>query len=119
MKVFYTTEEEIMRVQCGNPVVRSVIVGDQLISDRDQVDAAIKKYFQEVYGIQDHGQHLETEEDLKMWSHFEAAAEATQGMFPTQDVEEAMRASNLNKRLDPDGFDGTILQPGNAAHRLT
>jgi hypothetical protein len=32
-------------VQSGNPVVRSVIVGDQLISERDQVDAAIAEYF--------------------------------------------------------------------------
>jgi hypothetical protein len=30
-------------------------------------------------------------------------------MFTTQDVEEAMRASNFNKGLGPDGFDGTIL----------
>ena len=66
-----------MRLQCGNPVVRSVIVGDQLISDRDQVDAAIAEYFQGVYGFQDHGQHMETEEDLTMWSRFEAAVEAT------------------------------------------
>ena len=42
-------------LECGNPVVRSVIVGDQLISDRDQVDAAIPEYFQGVDGIQDHG----------------------------------------------------------------
>ena len=44
-----------------------------------------------------------------MWTRFEAAAEATQGMFTTQDVEEAMRASNFNKGLGPDGFDGTFL----------
>ena len=30
-----------------------------------------------------------------------------------------MRASNFNKRLGPDGFDGTILQQGNPAQRLT
>ena len=30
-----------------------------------------------------------------------------------------MRASNFNKGLGPDGFDGTILQPGNPDHRLT
>ena len=45
MKAFYATAEKVMRVQCGNPVVRSVIVGDQLISERDQVDAAIAEYF--------------------------------------------------------------------------
>ena len=38
-----------MRVQCGNPVVRSVIAGDQLISERDQVDVAIAEFFQWVY----------------------------------------------------------------------
>ena len=62
---------------------------------------------------------METEEDLTMWSRFEAAVEATQGMFSTLDVEEAMRASNFNKGLGPDGLECTILQPGNAAHRLT
>ena len=30
-----------------------------------------------------------------------------------------MRASNFNKGLGPDGFDGTILKPGDATHRLT
>ena len=54
-----------------------------------------------------------------MWSRFEAAAEVAQGMFTTQDVEEAMRASNFNKGLGPDGFDGSILKPGDASHRLT
>ena len=106
-----------MRVQCGDPVVRSVIVGDQLISDRDQVDAAIAEYFQEVYGRGN--QDIKTEEDLSMWTRFEAAAEATRGMFSTLDVEEAMWAFNFSKGLGPDGFDGTILQPGNTAHRLT
>ena len=37
-------------MECGNPVVRSVIVEDQLISDRDQVDQAIAEYFQGLYG---------------------------------------------------------------------
>ena len=40
-------------------------------------------------------------------------------MFTPQDVEEAMRASNFNKGLGPDGFDGTILKPGDASDRLT
>ena len=54
-----------------------------------------------------------------MWTSLEAAADFTQGMFTTADVEEAMRASNFNKGLGPDGFDGTILKPGDASHRLT
>ncbi len=94
-----------------------MIVGDQLISERDQVDAAIADYFQEVYGGGDH--QADTEEDLAMWSRFKAAAEVAQGMFTPQDVEEAMRASNFNKGLGPDGFDGTILKPGDTSHRLT
>ena len=64
MKAFYATAEKVLRVQSGNPVVRSVIVGDQLISERDQVDAAIAEYFQEVYGSED--QQIDTEEDLAM-----------------------------------------------------
>ena len=51
----------------------------------------------------------ETEEDRAMWERFTEAVEATRGMFTAQDVEEAMRASNFNKGLGPDGFDGTIL----------
>jgi len=117
MKAFYATAEKVMRVQCGNPVVRSVIKEDQLISERDQVDAAIAEYFQGVYGSEDLPE--ETDEDRMMWERFNDAVDATRGMFTTQDVEEAMRASNFNKGLGPDGFDGTILQPGNPAHRLT
>ena len=40
-------------------------------------------------------------------------------MFTETDVVEAMKASNFNKGLGPDGFDGTILRPGDASHRLT
>ena len=54
-----------------------------------------------------------------MWERFTEAVEATRGLFTAQDVEEAMRASNFNKGLGPDGFDGTILQPGNPDHLLT
>ena len=46
LKAFYATAEKVLRVQCGNPVVRSVIVEDQLLSNRDQVDEAIARYFQ-------------------------------------------------------------------------
>ena len=62
---------------------------------------------------------MDTEEDIAMWTRLEAAVEMTEGMFTTQDVEEAMRGFNLNKGLGPDGFDGTILKPGDASHRLT
>ena len=98
-------------------MVRSFIVEDQLISDRDQVDQAIAEYFQGVYGSED--QQIDTEGDLAMWTRFEAAADTAQGMFTMRDVEDAMRASNFNKGLGPDGFDGTILRPGDASHRLT
>ena len=81
MKAFYATAEKVLRVQCGNPVVRSVIVEDQLLSDRDQVDEAIAKYFQEVYSGGDPQE--ETEEDIAIWSHLEAAVDTSQGMFTT------------------------------------
>ena len=54
-----------------------------------------------------------------MWTRFEAAAGAAQGMFTMRDVEEAMKTSYFSKGLGPDGFDGTILRPGDAFHRLT
>jgi hypothetical protein len=57
--------------------------------------------------------------EIDMWARLEAAAEATQGMFTEVDVVEAMKASNFNKGLGPDGFDGTILRPGDPSHRLT
>ena len=98
-------------------MVRSVIKEDQLISERDQVDAAIAEYFQGIYGSEDLPE--ETDEDRMMWERFNDAVGATRGMFTTQDVEEAIGASNFNKGLGPDGFDGTILQPGNSAQRLT
>ena len=81
------------------------------------MDEAIAEYFQAVYGSED--QHFDTDEDILVWERFDAAVEATQGMFTPQDMVEAMRASYFNKGLGPDGFDGTILQPGNLDHRLT
>ena len=53
MKDFYATAEKVLQIQCGNPVVRAVIKEDQLISDKDSVEQAIAKYFQEVYGGSD------------------------------------------------------------------
>ena len=40
-------------------------------------------------------------------------------MFTPADVEAAMKASNFNKGLGPDGFDGTFLRPGDPSHRFT
>ena len=38
MKAFYATAEKVLKIQCGNPVVRSVVKEDQLISKRDHVE---------------------------------------------------------------------------------
>ena len=73
MKAFYATAEKVLQLQCGNPVVRAVIKEDQLISEKDLVEQAIAEYFQEVYGGSD--QQADTEEDLALRSHLEAAAE--------------------------------------------
>ena len=81
------------------------------------MDQAIAEYFQGVYGRGD--PEDETAGDLLMWERFQEAADAMQGMFTMRDVEEAMKASNFNKGLGPDGFDGTILRPGDTTHRLT
>ena len=45
IKEFIATGEKVLRVESGNPVVKSVIVGDQLISEKDQVEQAIADYF--------------------------------------------------------------------------
>jgi len=62
-------------VESGNPVVKSVIVGDQLVSERDQVDAAIAEYFQEVYGRDEI--MADSVAEIDMWTRLGAAAEAT------------------------------------------
>ena len=49
MKEFYATAEKVLRVESGNPVVKSVIKDEQLISEKDQVEQAIAEYFQEFY----------------------------------------------------------------------
>ena len=62
-------------MESGNPVVKSVIVGDQLVSERDQVDQAIADYFQDVYGRDK--VMADSDADILMWTRLEAAAEAT------------------------------------------
>ena len=54
--------------------------------------------------------------DLLMWNRLERAAEASQGLFTDLDVVEAIKASNFNKGLGPDGFDGSVLKPGDSSH---
>ena len=56
---------------------------------------------------------------MALWTRLEAIAEMALGMFTMQDVTEAMRASNLNKGLGPDGFDDTILKPRDTTNQLT
>ena len=41
MKEFYATAEKVLRVESGNPVVKSVIKDEQLIREKDQVEQAI------------------------------------------------------------------------------
>ena len=45
MKAFYATAEKVLKIQCGNPVVRSVVKEDKLITERNHVDQAIAEYF--------------------------------------------------------------------------
>ena len=65
MKEFYATAEKVLRVESGNPVVRSVIKEEQLISEKDQVEQAIADYFQEVYGVED--RQMDDGADLALW----------------------------------------------------
>ena len=104
MKAFYATAEKVLQIQCGNPVVKSVIKEEQLITDRDSVEQAIAEYFEDVYG----GiyREVDSEEDLTLWTRLEATADLMVQLFTTADVTEAMKASNVNKGLCPDGFDG-------------
>ena len=46
---------------------------------------------------------------LGLWEKLEGMAGSALEMFTPGDVEAAMKASNFNKGLGPDGFDGTIL----------
>jgi hypothetical protein len=117
MKEFYATAEKVLRVESGNPVVKSVIKDEQLISEKDQVEQAIAEYFQEVYGGED--RPMEADTDLALWERLEAAADASLGLFTDSDVVEAIKASNFNKGLGPDGFDGSILKPGDTSHPPT
>ena len=70
-----------------------------------------------MYGGKD--RTVDSEEDLTLWARLEAAADLAVQLFTSSDVEEAMKASNFNKELGPDGFDGCMLRPGDASHRLT
>ena len=45
MEAFPATAEIVIKMQCSNHIVRSVIAGKQLISERDQVDASIAENF--------------------------------------------------------------------------
>ena len=98
--------------------MRSVVKDEQLITERDHVDKAIAEYFQEVYGGgEDH--QMDADGRLGLWEKLEGMAGSALEMFTPGDVEAAMKTSNFNKGLGPDGFDGTILRPGDATHRLT
>jgi hypothetical protein len=62
---------------------------------------------------------MDSDGSLALWERLEGMAGSALEMFTHADVEAAMKASNFNKGLGPDGFDGTILRPGDPAHRLT
>ena len=81
------------------------------------MDQAIAEYFQEVYGGED--RQMDDGADLALWETLERAAEVNLGLFSELDVVEAIKASNFNKGLGPDGFDGSILKPGDSSHPPT
>jgi hypothetical protein len=62
---------------------------------------------------------MDADESIALWEKFERMAGSALEMFTPGDVEAAMKASNFNKELGPDGFYGTILRPGDSTHRLT
>ena len=81
------------------------------------MEQAIADYFQEVYGGED--RQMDDGADLALWETLERAAEVNLGLFSELDVVEAIKASNFNKGLGPDGFDGSILKPGDSSHPPT
>ena len=62
---------------------------------------------------------MDSDESLGLWEKLESMAGTALEMFNAGDVEAAMRASNFNKGLGPDGFVGTFLKPGDSSHRFT
>ena len=62
---------------------------------------------------------MDSDWSLTLWEKLERMAGSALEIFTPGDVETAMKASNFNKGLGPDWFDGTILRPGDATHRLT
>ena len=62
---------------------------------------------------------MNADENTGMLERLENLAESALEMFTAGDVEAAMKASNFNKGLGPDGFDGTFLRPGDSSHRFT
>ena len=61
----------------------------------------------------------DSDASIMLWERIETLAGSALGMFTPADVEAAMKASNFNKGLGPDSFDGTFLRPGDATHRFT
>ena len=55
MKSFYTIAERVLRVKPANPVVLKITTenGD-IVDDRDEVDKAIKEYFEAIYKAPDY-----------------------------------------------------------------
>ena len=62
---------------------------------------------------------MDSDGSILLWEKLETMAEAAMEIFTPVDVEAAMKASNFNKGLGPDGFDGTFLRPGDPSHRFT
>ena len=94
----------MLRVESGNPVVKSVIKDEQLISERDQVEQAIAEYFQEIYSGED--RHMEAEADLLLLKRRERSAEANQGLFTDLDVMKPLRPRISTKVWDQMGLTG-------------
>ena len=62
---------------------------------------------------------MDSDGRLGLWEKLERMAESALEMLTPADVEAGMKASNFNKGLGPDGFDGTFFRPGDPSHRFT
>lgn len=85
MKTFYATAEKILQLQCVYPVLRSVIVEDLVIHDREEVKQAIAKYLKGSW-IELEITLFDTDEDLSMWTRLESATEVIRVNFTIKDA---------------------------------
>ena len=116
LKEFYQLANKVLRIKRNHPIATRVqrlneMNEVEVFDDKDAAEQAIAEYFTTIYKRPDHMQLQPSDTDFDVDEEMKDVDDLDQlPLFNTEEVDNAIKASNFNKGLGPDCFDGSVLK---------